>query len=214
MNPTNEPSMYSPRESTDWPVNAIPEKWIEVLFTAMSSTYGARFADLWRGSKTDDVKRQWAVELAKLSSPQMRAGRETLTDLERAPTLPEFMAHCRRARAEAVSTAAQITDQTPASPQVVEANLGRLHKIRAPLMQPKEPTAECAYRLLMRGTSQSGRELPYEVRRCATDAVSSSAGRKVLQSCIDPELSEAYGAIYEQVVNDYEIAGRAAWEAQ
>lgn len=208
MTTTTEPSMYSPRESGDWPVNAIPEKWIEVLFTAMSSTYGARFADLWRGSKTEDVKRQWAVELSKLSAAQMRAGRETLTDLERAPTLPEFMAHCRRARVAAVASTAPQLEHTPTvTPEQAEANIRKMEAALQSLRTRKEPTAEWAYKLILRGKTS----LPFEVARCASDAITSPAGKQVVDECFDGELKAEYAAIRQTIVDNYRMRGMPLW---
>jgi hypothetical protein len=189
-------------------VNAIPEKWIEVLFTAMSSTYGARFADLWRGSKVEDIKRQWAVELAKLSAAQMRAGRETLTDLERVPTLPEFMAHCRRARAAvAASTALQLEHTPTVSPEEARANLRKMDAMLGSMLTRTEPTAEWAYRRLINGKEG----LPFEITRVAQDAITSPAGKQVIADCQDLELKAKYQSMRQTIVDDYRMRGKPLW---
>lgn len=206
MNPMNEPSMYSQPQSPGWPANAIPERWVEALFTAMSATYGARFADLWRGSKIEDVKRQWGVELAKLSSAQMRAGRESLTDIERAPTLPEFMAHCRRARIAAVESETPKLGYEPASThETARAALQEIELAKRAMLR-KEPNCDWAFRLLL-----NGKQLPYEVKRCASDAVTSPAGKAAVTNCDDPVLREEYRALRQKVVDDYRMRGRPLW---
>ncbi|MBR8169004.1 hypothetical protein KDX27_14890 [Burkholderia cenocepacia] len=178
-----------------WPIQAVPQKWVETIFATMAAFYGARFADLWRGSKTAEVKRVWGVELAKLSADQMRAGRENLTALSKPPTLPEFVGFCRQARSEqAASTAPQLTDQKPADRATVEANLGTIRRAQERVLR-REPTAEWAFKLLMRGKSASGAALPSEVVRCARDAIVSSAGFKVIGTCQQPELRREYETI-------------------
>lgn len=215
MNPITKPSapsMSTPNASPSWPANAIPERWVEALFTAMAATYGARFADLWRGAKIDDVKRQWGVELARLTSAQMKAGRETLTDLEKAPTLPEFMAHCRRARVEAVAAEQPQLEHMPSiTPEQAAANIDLLNRTLATMRRPG-PSAEWAFRLILRGTSASGKPLPFAVARCATDAITSSAGRLVVEECQDEVLQAEYAAIRQTVIDNYRMRGQRLWE--
>lgn len=200
------------RESAPWPAHAIPEKWVEALFSAMAATYGARFADLWRSAKLSDVKRQWGIELARLTSAQMKAGRETMTDLERPPTLPEFMAHCRRSRVEAMaSEQPQLPNMPAMTPEQAEANMNLLNRTIAGLRMPG-PTAEWAFRLILRGKSDSGKPLPFAVARCATDAITSSAGRQVVDECTDAELQAEYAAIRQTVIDGYRARGQRLWE--
>lgn len=206
MNPTSESSMSPQPQSPAWPANAIPERWVEALFTAMAATYGARFADLWRGAKIEDIKRQWGVELSRLTSAQMKAGRETMTDLERAPTLPEFMAHCRRARLAAAEAQAPQLDHTPASsPETATAALREINMAQRAILR-KEPNGEWAFRILL-----NGKQVPYEVNRCASDAVTSPAGKAVVETCSDPVLREEYRALRQRVVDDYRMRGKPLW---
>jgi hypothetical protein len=208
---TSEPSTYQQPESREWPVHAIPERWVEALFTAMAATYGARFADLWRGAKIDDVKRQWGVELARLTSAQMKAGRETMTDLERPPTLPEFMAHCRRARLEAVATQAPQLEHNPSfTPEKAEEGMRKIHSATARVVR-KVLTAEWAFKLLMRGKTDSGKPIPFEVVKCASDAISSPAGKQAVDECPNPDLKAEYATIRQHIVDDYRARGKPLW---
>lgn len=196
-----------------WPAPAIPQRWVEALFAAMSATYGVRFADLWRGTKIDQVKRNWGIELSRLSAAQMRAGRETLTDIERPPTLPEFITHCKRARvAAAASEAPQLQHQVPLlTPEQLEENRSLLTRTLGKLRRA-DPSAEWAFRIVLRGTTESGKPLPFNVARCATDAITSSAGRKVVEECIDAELKAQYAEIRQTVVDNYRMRGQPLWE--
>lgn len=197
-----------------WPATAIPQRWVEALFSAMSATYGARFADLWRGAKISDVKRNWGVELARLTSAQMKAGRETMTDLERAPTLPEFMAHCRRARLEAVASQAPQLEHNPSvTPEKAEAGM-RTIRAAAARVAKQVLTAEWAFKLLMRGKTESGKPIPFEVVRTASDAISSPAGKELVDKCIDPELKSEYATIRQAVVDDYRMRGQKLWGSE
>jgi hypothetical protein len=172
----------------------------------MSATYGARFADLWRGSKIDDIKRQWGVGLARLSASQMKAGRETLTDLERAPTLPEFMAHCRRARIEAVASETPKLEHNPAAdPEKAQAALREISMAQRAILR-KEPNCDWAFRILL-----TDKPRPYEVTRCASDAVTSPAGKAAVENCSDPVLREEYRALRRRVVDDYRMRGKPLW---
>lgn len=208
------PSTQPPPASDDWPQNAVPRKWIEKLFSQMSAYWGSRFADAWRGTELLDVQKAWGVQLQKLSGKEWNAGVKALINQKFPPTLPEFFALCKQSRLmEAASEAPlQLTDDTRASAEVVEANLARMHQILAPLRVPKEPTAEWAYKLLIRGTSASGKPLPFEVIRCASDAISSGAGKRVVDDCDDPDLKETYNEIRIGVLIGYLNAGRKPWE--
>jgi hypothetical protein len=198
----------------DWPVVAIPQRWVEALFSTMAGCYGARFADLWRGTKIEQVKRLWGIELSKLSSQQMKAGRENLMALPKPPTLPEFVALCKQARQEQASaTAPQLTNEKRADQATVDENLGRIRQFGNRIMA-KTPTAEWAYTLVIRGKSASGAPLPFEVLRCATDAITSQAGRLVVENCIDPELKQQYADIRQTVIDDYRMRGMRLWDVR
>lgn len=194
-----------------WPITAVPQRWVEALFATMSATYGARFADLWRGSDFVEVKRLWGVELAKLSSQQMKAGRENLMQLVKAPTCPEFIAHCKQARRETVASEAFQLEHSPATSREDAAkNLGVVRQAMTKIAQA-EPTAEWAFKILLRGNCASGNTLTYEATRCASDAVTSGAGRKVVEDCANPELREQYRALRQQIVDDYRMRGKRLW---
>lgn len=97
MNAPMKPSMLQPGVSTDWPANALPEAWIDSLFGRMIGSYGSKFADLWRGTDLQSVRRLWATELAELTREELKLGAESLRTRPFPPTLPEFFALCRPA---------------------------------------------------------------------------------------------------------------------
>lgn len=85
------------QSSTDWPEGAIPKAWVEALFTKMLNSFGGKFADNWRGTNQDAVKREWATQLGKLSREEIKRGVDDLpfTGSEWAPSLPAFIKLCR-----------------------------------------------------------------------------------------------------------------------
>lgn len=185
----------STSERTEWPPNAVSRKNIEHLFSRMAALYGERFGAMWRGTNVEHVQLTWAIELAKLTREQLLTGNDNLAAIPRPPTLPEFVALCRQARAEQLAASApRLADEKRADQITVDANLGRIREAQQRL-QRKEPTAEWAFRLLMRAQSVSGAGLPAEVVRCARDAVTSSAGTKTIEGCSNPDLRHEYQTI-------------------
>lgn len=210
---TTTTSSTSPQPpSHDWPVNAIPQRWVEALFEKFAANYGARFADLWRGSNIDAVKRNWGIELAKLSASQMKAGSDNIAALIKAPTCPEFIAHCKQSRVEAAAQETpQIENAPKITPEQAAENIALLNRTLA-RMQQSPPSAEWAFRLILRGTSRSGLPLPYSVAKCATDAITSSAGKLVVEQCTDEALKAEYAAIRQTVIDNYRARGQRLWE--
>lgn len=203
----------SPQQpSPAWPVNAIPQRWVEALFEKFAANYGARFADLWRGSNIDAVKRNWGIELAKLSAAQMKAGSDNIAALLKAPTCPEFIAHCKQSRVESAAQEQPQLEHMPAiTPEQAAENMTLLNRTLA-RMQQAPASAEWAFRLILRGTSASGKPLPFAVAKCATDAITSSAGRAVVEECSDPDLKTQYAEIRQTVVDNYRARGQRLWE--
>jgi hypothetical protein len=214
MNQMTEPSMYERPERPEWPLNALPKHWIAALFSKMNAFYGSKFAAMWSSSNPEEVQKAWAVELAKLSREQLKAGSDSLTAFAKPPTLPEFVAHCKQRRAEqAASSTPRLADEKRADQATVDENLGRIRQFGNRVMA-NTPTAEWAYTLVMRGKSASGAAFPFEVLRCATDAITSQAGRLVIDNCIDPELKRQYADIRQAVIDDYRMRGMRLWDVR
>lgn len=97
MTPTTAPSTPTQRRSAEsgWPADALPELWISTLFEKMTTFYGAKFLDMWRGTDMSLVRRMWAVELSQLTNAELKRGSGTLINRQFPPTLPEFVLLCR-----------------------------------------------------------------------------------------------------------------------
>jgi hypothetical protein len=205
--------MSTPNSSAEpWPQDAAPERWVTALFEKMLRMWGNRFLDQWRDTDLAGVKVEWGKGLKRLSTAELKAGVDSLMSLKFAPTLPEFYGLCKQMRLHEMPRSESLTDQTRADVHVVGENMAKMRAIMAPLMQPKEPTAEWAFKLLMRGESSSGKALSYESIRGASDAISSSAGRKVIEDCADAELKAEYQTIRNGVIEGYRAAGKKLWE--
>lgn len=97
MTLTTAPSMSQQRRSPEsgWPADALPEAWISTLFEKMTTFYGSKFLDMWRGTDMSLLRRMWAVELAQLTNAELKRGSSTLISRQFPPTLPEFVLLCR-----------------------------------------------------------------------------------------------------------------------
>jgi hypothetical protein len=188
--------LKQPESSDDWPANALPRHWVEVLFSKMSAVYGARFADLWRGTNPVEVQKVWAVELKKLSNTQLKAGSDNLTALVKVPNLPEFVAHCKQARADqAASTASQLVDGTRASDETIQANLPRIQRAARQAIKRSVGGVDWAFDMVRTGAARNGLSLPPEVLRHAEDAVLSGAGIQAANR------NDDYAALRRSVIN-------------
>jgi hypothetical protein len=211
--PTELSSMSTPNSSAEpWPQDAVPQSWVNELFKRMARMWGNVFLDKWRDVDLEGVKIEWGKGLRKLSSTELKAGVEALLTLKFPPSLPEFYGLCKQMRLHEMPRAEALTDQTRADAHTVHASVSRMRDALAPLTRSPEPTAEWAYRLLMRGESASGKQLPFEVVRCASDAISSSAGRKALEECTDDFQRENFRTIREAIVDGYRAANKPLWE--
>lgn len=61
----------------------------------MAALYGAKFADMWRGSDAEAVKAVWADEMGKLTNQELKRGVDALMSQEWPPSLPQFIKLCR-----------------------------------------------------------------------------------------------------------------------
>lgn len=95
MPTTPSPSKPQRVESHDWPQNALPSHWIDALLTKFEVYYGDKFHRQWANVPRDAMRKQWAIDLAKLSREELAAGVEALKHAEWPPTLPEFIGLCQ-----------------------------------------------------------------------------------------------------------------------
>jgi hypothetical protein len=168
---TNPKQPTNANYESPWPVNAIPQRWVETLFAKMSAFYGSRFADMWRGSNVLEVQKAWAIELKKLSSAQLKAGVDALTAFTKPPSLPEFIEHCKRTRLEmAAHEAPRLEHTAPADQKVIDSNLKKIQRI-VHSVQLKSAHKGWATEMIERGTGRNGAPLTVEVLQSCRDVI-------------------------------------------
>lgn len=68
---------------------------VEALFAQFAALYGARFAQMWKGTDLSVVKTTWAEALSGFTVREVRTGLESCQARPWPPTLPEFLLLCR-----------------------------------------------------------------------------------------------------------------------
>lgn len=195
-----------------WPQDAAPRHWVAALFEKMTRMWGNTFLDKWRDVDLEGVMQEWGKGLKKLSTAELKAGVDGLMMQKFPPSLPEFYAICKMRRLVEAAQEPVLIDQRKADPNEVQSNLKRMRDALAPLSRPKEISAEWAFKLLMKDRSGADSSLPYEVVRCASDAITSSAGRRMVDECTDPELQGEYRLIRDEIIRAYRAANKPLWE--
>jgi hypothetical protein len=99
----------------------LPESWVDKLFRKLAATYGQSFQRQYDGVPIDDVKANWAIELACFQqNPQAIARGLELLPTDRAPTVLQFRELCKsQASNEMLRLPAPPSE--PVSPEVVAA---------------------------------------------------------------------------------------------
>jgi hypothetical protein len=78
---------------------SIPDSWISKIFAKFEARYGSLFIDRWKDCDMTNVRETWAEELSGFRDQPDRIAYalRALADEKFPPTLPEFIAACRRA---------------------------------------------------------------------------------------------------------------------
>lgn len=78
-----------------------PSVWLDAtvdkLWERFENRYGSLWMDRWAGLPMARVKAEWAEELSGFTPDALRYGFDVVKDNRLPPTLPEFIAACRRA---------------------------------------------------------------------------------------------------------------------
>lgn len=87
----NAPSQVRP--------SALPDAWIDRLFDRLEAGYGSKWLNMWGNTNLANVKSLWAEKLAGFAeNPKALAyALDCLDEHPFPPTLPEFLALCRKA---------------------------------------------------------------------------------------------------------------------
>lgn len=78
---------------------AFPDKWVDSLFDRLEAAYGSKWLNMWGHTKLPNVKSLWAEKLSGfVDNPgSITFALNALDEHPFPPTLPEFIALCRKA---------------------------------------------------------------------------------------------------------------------
>lgn len=105
---------------------SLPTKWVEALFTKLTLAYGRDFLSRWEGIDLNDVKTDWAHELAGFEGHAYAIAYALDNLPPKAPSVIEFRALCRRAPVQDVPR----LEAPVANPERVAAELQKLAPLR------------------------------------------------------------------------------------
>lgn len=114
-------------------LSALPELWIEKIFGHMGDYYGSLFSDRWKDCNIASVKRTWAKALASFTDhPECfrLALKSMIDECRMPPTLPEFVALCRKHYVRPQPQRAALPDIPPRYTSVEEGRR-RLAELKA-----------------------------------------------------------------------------------
>ena len=134
---------------------AIPEAWIEKLFTRMASIWGSRFADMWRDCDIDDVKAMWRAGLADIPDEGLKRGVSKLINAPHPPDLPAFRRLCEADPAMYRQNALALTNEANRTPpEEAREHMAKIRAMASDLQRqfgtPAGGGIRWAYRLLQR----------------------------------------------------------------
>ena len=132
------------------PLNVLPPSWVERLFAKFANAYGAaKLASMWPDDDHDAVKQMWGEQLGRFEPETLRRALQATIDTDREwpPTLPEFLASCRRCALERRAHApAAMLPRPDSNPEVAQEAIA----VAAKTISAMKPGREWARRLLNR----------------------------------------------------------------
>jgi len=109
---------------------SLPKPWVDRIFEKLALVYGREFLNRWDGVPLDEVKADWAHELAGFGDqPQAIAYALQTLPADRAPNVLQFRDLCRRAP----PPERQLLNAPKANPELVAEQLARVREMVAGL---------------------------------------------------------------------------------
>jgi hypothetical protein len=138
----------------------LPDAWISRIFDRFEGRYGSLFLDRWRGCDMANVRATWAEELAGFADQPERIAYalRALADQQFPPTLPEFVAACRRAPAAETQLALPHRadpDRAKAATARLMAQLSGKADDYDPLLWAKRPKSQKAMDMIIDGAKRN-----------------------------------------------------------
>lgn len=102
---------------------SLPSLWIDKIFQKLSLTFGRDFLGRWEGIDIEDVKADWAHELAWVEAHPQAISYALQNLTAKPPTVHDFRAACLLYNAPTVTL-----DSPPAKPELVAKELAKIAK--------------------------------------------------------------------------------------
>ncbi len=147
---------------------SLPTAWVDKIFTKMTLIYGRDFMGRWEGLEMNDVKTDWAHELAGFENwPESIAWAFQNLPTAKPPTVLEFKAICYRAP----KPTRQALPEPAANPERMAAELKKLRPLVAKLAITGNK--DWAHRIIAR--FEAGEKLNLTTLRFAREALKHTA---------------------------------------
>lgn len=160
----------------NWPAHWLRADWVQRIFDRMEIRYGALWMQRWGGCDLAKVQAGWAQELGGFRDQPERIA-HALTALageSLPPTLPEFIAACRRAPGAPAGPALPhfpTADDLARAAQAAEAA-----RRATSAAAPSGPNGKAVYEAIARRV-EAGERVPYVARKYAEEVL----GRSILR---------------------------------
>jgi hypothetical protein len=132
----------------------LPERAVERLFARFTAMYGqGAMKRMWLDMPLAEVKSVWADSLSRFTMPELLAGLRYLEDAGSTfpPTLPEFVAACRRKPEPTPAAHRPLLAPPPRTPEEIAAGHALAQRIAAQVSSgPRRDPAASAYRVIER----------------------------------------------------------------
>jgi hypothetical protein len=174
---------------------SLPLSWIEKLFERLYVTYGAAWARMWEGVPMDDVKANWAYELAGFARhPNAIAYALENLPAERPPTALVFRQICRLAPEPEVKR----LPPPPKDPEKARAAREAFREALRAKTEPAQGKAAFAWAYGLQERERSGEPLTETQRRAWRDALAEAPLGQIIgefkappRECLPPGMREA-----------------------
>ena len=130
---------------------ALPDAWIDSLFDRLEAAYGSKWLNMWGNTNLANVKALWAEKLAGFAdNPKAMAyALNALDEHPFPPTLPEFLALCRKAP-QPERTALPAPEANPAKAAEFSNSAKKVTSIgKDPLGWARRPKSQIAFNAVM-----------------------------------------------------------------
>lgn len=183
MHPISQNRETSPTKSSA-SLEPLPDAWIGKIFDTMSVMYGSRFAAMWADSDAEKVRAMWAEKLGgfRKAPEAIRYALDALDDHPWPPTLPEFLALCRKAPKPETRALMHLPDaeELQRIMGIAEAAAQRMNPNQGdPLRWATKPASQSALNLARQGADKGHSGLQQVIAGLVADGIATASGKLI-----------------------------------